>query len=310
MTVRRALTAFAVVAVVVALVLALVRRGRELADHLHELSVWSLGLASAAVLAALWCSMLAWRALLADVGSPLPLRAAARVFFLSQLGKYVPGSVWPVLAQMELGKEHHVPRSRSAAVGLINLALSVLAGLLVAVLSLPFTGREVLDRYWWGFAVIPVLAVGLVPRVANAVLAKLLTLARREPPRPLSGRGLLTGLGWCALAWVLFGLQVAALAGSLGAGPVAVPLSIGAFSLAWTIGFLVVVAPAGAGVREAALVVTLSPVLSSSEALLVALVSRALTTLGDAVTAGLAVLSARRHPQPAEPLPAEEPTLP
>ena len=28
---------------------------------------------------------------------------AAGVFFVSQLGKYLPGSVWPVLAQMQFG---------------------------------------------------------------------------------------------------------------------------------------------------------------------------------------------------------------
>ena len=30
-------------------------------------------------------------------------RAAARIMFIGQLGKYLPGSVWPILAQMELG---------------------------------------------------------------------------------------------------------------------------------------------------------------------------------------------------------------
>jgi hypothetical protein len=36
----------------------------------------------------------------------------ARILFLGQLGKYLPGSVWPVLAQMELGKTYRVPRHR------------------------------------------------------------------------------------------------------------------------------------------------------------------------------------------------------
>src|ERR1700738_223336 len=34
--------------------------------------------------------MLAWRALLADLGSPLPVATTARITFLGQLGKYVP----------------------------------------------------------------------------------------------------------------------------------------------------------------------------------------------------------------------------
>ena len=56
--------------------------------------------------------MLAWRALLADLGSPLPVRVAMRVLFLGQLAKYLPGStVWAVVAQTELAHDYDVPRS-------------------------------------------------------------------------------------------------------------------------------------------------------------------------------------------------------
>ena len=61
------------------------------------------------------CTMLVWRALMAGVGSPLSVGVASRVLFIGQLGKYLPGSVWPVLAQMELASDHKVPRARTAA---------------------------------------------------------------------------------------------------------------------------------------------------------------------------------------------------
>jgi uncharacterized membrane protein YbhN (UPF0104 family) len=274
--------------------IAFARSGSEVLDHLDELSAPSLLGAGAAVLAGLFANLLTWRAVLADLGSTLPLAAALRVFFLGQLGKYVPGSVWPVLAQMELGKEHGVPRARSGTVGVLTVALSLVAGLLTAAVTLPFTSADALHQYWYAFLAVPVLGVGLVPAVANPVLDKLLRLARRGGlEERLTGRGVATALGWAILAWVLFGVQVFFLAHALGADALA--LSIGAFALAWTLGFLVVIAPAGAGVREAALVVGLSPALSKEEALLLALVSRALMSLGDAVWAAVAVAAARRH---------------
>ena len=46
------------------------------------------------IFATFWC----WRAILVDLGGELPLAAGIRVFFLGQLGKYLPGSVWPALA--------------------------------------------------------------------------------------------------------------------------------------------------------------------------------------------------------------------
>ena len=51
-----------------------------------------------------------WQTLLAGLGSPLPVPAAGRILFIGQLGKYIPGSVWPILAQMELGARAKVPR--------------------------------------------------------------------------------------------------------------------------------------------------------------------------------------------------------
>lgn len=278
-------------------VLAFARSGSQILDHLDDLSVGSLLVASGAVLAGLFAGLLTWRAVLADLGSTLPLPVALRVFFLGQLGKYVPGSVWPLLAQMELGKEHGVPRARSGTIGLLTVALTLVAGLLTAAVTLPFTSSDVLDRYWYAFLAVPVLGIGLVPAIANPVLDKLLRLAKRGGlDERLSGRGVAQALAWAVVAWVMYGLQIFVLAHALGADAAsALPLSIGAFALAWSLGFIVILAPAGVGVREAALVLGLSPVLGKDEALLVALVSRALMTLGDAVWAGIAVMAARHH---------------
>ena len=298
---RRLLKGGIAAVIAVAAIAALARSGSAVWRSAKDLEPGLVVAAGALVLVGLYLTMLSWRALLAAAGSPLPVGAAARVFFLGQLGKYVPGSVWPIVAQMELAKEHDVPRSRTGAIGLCSVALSLLAGLLVAAVTLPFSSADALERYWYGFLAVPVLAVGAVPAVANWGLGKLLRLARRgELEAPFSARGMLVALAWAALAWVVFGLHLALLVRADGHGGAAVvPLSIGAFSLAWTAGFLFVVAPAGAGVREGVLVLALGSVLTREEALLVALLSRALMTVGDGVWAGVAVLMARRHRSPA-----------
>ena len=58
--------------------------------------------------------------------------------FIGQLGKYIPGSVWPILTQMELGARANVPRSRSASASILTMILSLVTGLLVAAVTLPF----------------------------------------------------------------------------------------------------------------------------------------------------------------------------
>ena len=209
--------------------------------------------------------------------------------------------MWPVLAQMELGHAYQVPRHRSASASVLAMVVSLLSGLLMALVTLPFVAGA--TAYRWAFALVPVLLVGLHPRVLNAVLGWLLRVARRPPlEQPLTGRVMAGALAWACSSWVLYGLQIWLLATRLGApdGRTAL-LAIGGFAFAWSVGFLVVFAPAGAGVRDVLLVAVLGPVLGVGSATAVALVSRALMTAGDLLTAALAAgFSRAPHPQSGE----------
>ncbi|HEX4721502.1 MAG TPA: lysylphosphatidylglycerol synthase transmembrane domain-containing protein [Pseudonocardiaceae bacterium] len=248
-----------------------------------------------AVLVAMVAAMQIWRVLLAALGSPLPVRAAARVVFVGQLGKYLPGSVWPVLAQMELATAHHVPRTRSATASVLTMLVSLLGGLLTALFTLPFViGRSGGPTpYLWTFVAAPVILAALHPRILNPILTALLKLARRPPlERPLTGRAISVALAWSLVSWVLYGLQIWLLATRIGVtdgsstGTVLL-LAAGGFAFAWSVGFLVVFAPAGAGVREVLLVALLGPVLGTGGATAIALVSRVLMTVGDLATAAV-----------------------
>lgn len=248
-----------------------------------------------AALLAIVAAMRVWRALLAALGSPLPSRVAARIVFVGQLGKYLPGSIWPVVAQMELASAHQVPRRRSATASVLALLVSLLGGLLTALVTLPFVAG-LAGPYRWALVAVPVLLVCLHPRVLNPVLDRLLRLVRRPPlEHPLTGRAVATALAWSFASWLLYGTQLWLLTMPLGGvdGRVAV-LAVGGFAFAWSIGFLVIPAPAGAGIREIVLVAVLSTVLTVGAATAVALVSRALLTIGDLLAAGIAAWSGRR----------------
>jgi uncharacterized membrane protein YbhN (UPF0104 family) len=261
-----------------------------------QLSMRSLGAALAAVLAGILATFLCWRTVLGELSGPLPVAAGARVFFLGQLGKYVPGSLWPVMAQMELGRDYQVPeRASGAAVG-VFLLLIVGTGLTVAAVSAPLLDPGALHAYWWLLAVLPLALLAIFPPVLNRLLALGLRLARRPSlPAPLSTLGVLLAAGWSLASWLAYGVQIWVLAGQLGAGGLLVlARATGAFAAAWCAGFLLVVAPAGAGVREAALIVLLGAVLTRPQATVVAVVSRLLFVLGDLGWAAVALLAGRR----------------
>jgi uncharacterized membrane protein YbhN (UPF0104 family) len=246
-----------------------------------------------------------WRAALTDLGSRLPWPVAARVYFVGQIGKYLPGSLWPVILQAELGSDHGVPRRRTATATAVALLFAVVSGVLVVLAALPFAPGVLPDGARWVVVLAVPLAVLLHPRIFGRLADLALRLAGRDPlERWTSATGTLAALAWGAGSWTCAGLQVWALAVPLGAAadlPTAL-LCVGGYSLAWAAGFLVFVAPAGAGAREVALAAVLSPVLDPGEIVVVVLLSRVLFTVADLAAAGLGMLlgppTRRRIPVP------------
>ena len=117
-------------------------------------------LAAALALLALVFTLVGWRALLADLGSPLPLGPASGVLFVGQLGKYLPGSVVDRRRAGRGGRPGSACRGkRTAVAGLLSVAaVSALAGLASASLALPALLRAGGGR--WLPAVLLVVPVG------------------------------------------------------------------------------------------------------------------------------------------------------
>jgi hypothetical protein len=296
-----------VVVAVGAGIYALSARWTDLHHDLDRIGLPMALVALACVLGALFAALMSWRALLAGLGSPLSVATAARIVCVGQLGKYVPGSVWPVLAQMEIASAHKVPRTRTGLASILSMLTALLTGLVVTAIVLPFTSGN--TPYEWTLIVAPFLLACLYPKVLNWGFAKLLKLARRPPlEQPLSARALGICLGWSFASWICYGLQIWVLAIQLGApAGRALPLAIGAFAFAWSAGFVVILAPAGVGVREAVMVAMLHPALTTGSALAVALVSRAVTLVADVITASVAAAYYRRDKKRTA-LPAGDPS--
>jgi glycosyltransferase 2 family protein len=192
----------------------------------------------------------------------------------------------------------------------LTLLTSLCAGLLAALATLPFLPTGATGDYRWAFLAVPVLLALLHPRIVNASVGRLLRLTRRAPlERALSARAVVLAMVWALLSWVLLGLQVWLLAIRLGAPPGrAVLLSVGGFAFAWSAGFLVVIAPAGAGVRELLLVAVLTSLITPGAATAAALVSRVLMSVGDLVLAGVAAWFARHRLSGSTPASSAAPT--
>ncbi len=274
----------------------LVQQWPAVAPQLRRLPVPVLVASTCCVLVAVLASMLSWRLVLSDLGGAVPVRQAARIFLVGQLGKYLPGSVWPLLTQVALGRAAGVPATTSAVAGIVAMGLAVATGLVVGLVAGVGAGLG------GGYAVVALVGAAcalpfmLSAALLNRVVERGLSILRRPAlPRRLSSRVLYGSQLLVMVAWLAYGLHIWLLARAL--GPVGasdlVPIT-GGYALAMTVGMLVVLAPAGAGVREAVLALTLAPALGTEAALAVVLVSRLLVTGVDLVTGAVGSVSVRR----------------
>jgi uncharacterized membrane protein YbhN (UPF0104 family) len=291
-----------VVAVLAGAAYQLVVQWPDVSHTLASLPWPSVVLSFLAVLAGLGMGPPMWRTVLRDLGTPVRMRDASMIYLVGQLGKYVPGSVWAFLLQMELARTVGVTRVRAFTASVVAAGLGIVASLIAGFLAMPV----VLDghrEYLWIFLLLPLGLVLLHPRPLTWIVSRALTLLRRDPlPHPLTAAAILKTLGLGLATFVLLGVHLWLLAGSSGSpGLGGLMLCIGAMSLAMTAGLLAFFLPSGLGAREVVLVAALSTALPAGSALALAVVSRVMFTVVDLVLAGGAALAARtrrQHPAP------------
>lgn len=220
-----------------------------------------------------------WALFIDRSGFAIPRHPAATIFFIGQLGKYIPGSVWSMGVQAKMAAVHGVPGRATLNASLSFLGVHVATGLLVA----GFSGVTGTVLPWWSWLAIASFgAVGLLPSVIRAVAAR------------VAGPG--TVFCWAAwdsirvlaemtVAWFCYSSAAVLLVPSATA-PQWVAVSH-AITAGYVAGVAVPVAPAGLGAREWVTVVLLAPVVGVPAAAALALTFRVVQTVADFVMAAL-----------------------
>ncbi|HEY7439855.1 MAG TPA: YbhN family protein [Acidimicrobiia bacterium] len=250
-----------------------------------------LVLSGLAFVGAIACQYLAWlRALLALHAPRMPHRKASTIFCTAGLGKYVPGAVWPVVIQTEMGSDAGVPwRLMVASYGLI-LPLSIATGAIVSALTLTGPAVAWIRPLVIAGAILGLLGVWLVthPRAFHSLMDKVLRRLTGEGlPGNLDTRYAVQASLITFVSWGFAGLSAWILCRPLGAGASDIPFVVGAFVLSWVCGLVAVPLPAGLGVRDAILVLTLGELIGHPQATTVALLGRLTQVIVDLLLAAL-----------------------
>lgn len=253
---------------------------------LRTIGWWRVLVASALAVVGLLATAEVWRQCLAALGAHVSPKAGRQIFFPAQAGKYLPGSVWPFLAQARFAHRYGVRPASALLAGTVFLVVHLVTSVPASALLL-IGQPTLLEKFGWlGLGALAGLVL-LHPRVLTAGVQKLAKRSEVAPP-VLGWAQVGKPLAWMVPAWLSYGLGGYLLAAPLGAsGPLLLVLCTGAFALGWLVGLLVVIAPAGVGAREAVLILVFTPALGVAGATTVALLLRVVHTVAD-VGLGLA----------------------
>jgi len=254
-------------------------------NYLSLVVAFSLMLSAAAFYAFLW------KLILERLGTPLSYRKSYRIFFLSQLGRYIPGKIWSILGLVYLSEKEGVSKVMSSASVMLQLMLQVVSGVMVFAVTLPF---------WESMDAVPGLSILLLSLPAGLILmhpalvSRGVNLALRLTGQPeteltWSYGYLLRQLGFWAVFWLLNGVAYHFLIRSIDSSPLPRFFVLaGIFSIAWVAGFVSLVTPAGLGVMEGTLAFLLSFYFPIHVATVIALWTRVARTAVDLVSAAIA----------------------
>ena len=249
-----------VLAVLAGIAVAIYRQAGDIRTRLAEVDPrWApIALSGFIVLASYGVLIQTWRAVVGAWEARIGFWDAARIWSVSNLGRYVPGKLWQIGAMAAMARERGASPVASIGSALVVNIVNVITGGLVVLA----TGARVLDVLHPGArqnAILLVALLGLsfllLPVLLPPAVSLAARVARLDAPIPrIPGRTLWMAALGTGVAWVLYGLAFEQLAaGVLGRAPGASAAYISVYTSSYLVGYLFLPAPAGVGVREWAL---------------------------------------------------------
>ena len=225
-----------------------------------------LGLAAMTSIGWIWVTMIIARS------HNVRHRNAMAWYFTGQLGKYVPGGIWPIVGRAELAVRNGIPRRDAyASTGLSLVTTYAAAVVAIAIGAVSTSGHRLI-------AVL--IAFGLVTAYIAFAQPSLRSIIIRIASRVSSSASSLTDpkrvVRLTVLhvpAWILMSLSTSVTATAFGAH-IGIADMLFITTTSWLAGFVVVGVPGGIGVREAVFTSLAGGIIGTPMAVSLALMSR------------------------------------
>lgn len=214
-----------------------------------------------------------WCILISGFGYQVPLKYGFKIGYIANLGRYIPGKIWPVFGMTYLAKQIGIREEISVTSWIIALLFTLPAAFLAgacAVILYPDLLSGELESFYgttgWIFAAVTFgisLTLVVAPNQFLALFNLGLKLFKRKPLgfRLSVSTAASVYFGYF-ICWLCYGLSFWLFIKAIVAEPdIPAMAAAGSFVLAYQIGYLALFAPGGLGVRELALITLLTPFL-------------------------------------------------
>jgi uncharacterized membrane protein YbhN (UPF0104 family) len=269
---------------------------REVAASTHPR--WGL-VALAGVIVLLTYALLieSWRRILETLGGSLPFGPAARIWFVSNLARWIPGAFWQLGAMTEMTRRRGVPVTISTSAAILITIVNLFTGLAVATAFMATTPTMLHAK---GRLIVAACALALVlmPIVAPRLIALARRVTGREIAIPRLGlKPMIVAAVSTAIAWLAYGVAFWIMTRAVLPGEWRdLPGCIAIYTASYLTGLLNP-APAGVGAAEG-MMVLLAPqlgVATTAEAAVLAIVVRLWRTVLE-IAPGLVALAFGERP--------------
>jgi glycosyltransferase 2 family protein len=230
-----------------------------------------------------------WRRVLGAWDSHLPFSQASRIWFLSNLGKYVPGNIWSLTAMGVMARNRGLSAVAAAGSSVIMQTVSLATGTGIVMV----TGATLLGQPLLVGASVLILVIVLLcaPRFLPPLTVWVGSLIGRDiAPPSVPATSIWTAAVASTLSWLLYGFAFQLFVrGLLGTAPGEISSYIAVFTAAYILGFISPIAPAGLGVRELTLAAFMTQLglANEADAALVAIAARLWLTVVELIPSGV-----------------------
>lgn len=261
-----------------------------------KINYWLLASSLLLMQVVLYAQSAIWSTIVGFFGKTISYNKAFKIAYLAQLGRYLPGRIWQLFGMIYLAAKEGITKEEATVSFILSQLFATPPGLLIVVIYLFVLETATKYQDYIGFAWVGVAAMAaflmvfLQPKWLHSCINFATRLMRQTPVEfQLEKKVGMRVLILYFVTWNLYGVSFYLFLLSILPGyDFSLIEIVGAWTLAYLVGYWAIVLPAGIGAREAALVILLAPIIGADRAGIVVIGARLWSMLGEVICTVLA----------------------